>query len=58
MTHLDQLKDLETFWNEFETTGALRNESYQRLMAIEARDNVFPDIDPGLWARRGLEPGK
>jgi 1,4-alpha-glucan branching enzyme len=53
MTHLDQLKELETLWSEYETTGALRAEAYQRLIDIEGRDNIFPDIDPGLWARRG-----
>lgn len=52
MTHLEQLKALETLWHEFETTLALREDSYQRLIEIEKRDNVFPDIDPGLWARR------
>lgn len=58
MTHLDQLKELETVWNEFETTGALRAETYQRLLDIERRDNIFPDIDPGLWAQREPVAGK
>jgi 1,4-alpha-glucan branching enzyme len=52
MTHLDQLKELESLWNEFETTGALREDAQLRLIDIENRDNVFADIDPGLWARR------
>jgi 1,4-alpha-glucan branching enzyme len=58
MTHLDQLKELESLWSEFENSGALIPDSYQRLSALEARDNIFPDIDPGLWARRELETGK
>jgi 1,4-alpha-glucan branching enzyme len=55
MTHLDQLKELESLWNEFETTGALRGDAEQRLIEIENRDNIFADIDPGLWARREVE---
>ena len=52
LTHLDQLHALETVWNEFETTGGLGPDAHERLRSIEVRDNIFPDIDPGLWARR------
>jgi 1,4-alpha-glucan branching enzyme len=52
MTHLDQLKTIESVWLEFETTSGLSPEGHQKLRAIEDRDNIFPDIDPGLWAKR------
>jgi 1,4-alpha-glucan branching enzyme len=55
-THLEQLKVLESVWNEFATTGGLGPDAHGRLHAIEDRDNIFPDIDPGLWARRVM-PG-
>jgi 1,4-alpha-glucan branching enzyme len=51
-THLDQLKAVESVWHQFETTAGLSHEAYERLRAIEDRDNIFPDIDPGLWAKR------
>ena len=52
LTHLDQLKSLESLWNEFEVINGLSNDSLQKLIAIEDRDNIFPAIDPGLWAKR------
>ena len=52
MTHLDQLKELENLWNEFAMTSGLGADSNAALVAIENRDNIFPDIDPGLWAQR------
>ncbi len=53
-THLDQLKAVESIWHEFELTAGLTADAQQRLRAIEDRDNIFPDIDPGLWAKRDL----
>ena len=51
-THLSQLKTVETVWHEFQSTGGLSPDGHQRLRAVEDRDNIFPDIDPGLWAKR------
>jgi 1,4-alpha-glucan branching enzyme len=54
-THLDQFKELEAIWHEFEKNGAITPHCHRRLVAIENRDNIFPDIDPGLWATRESE---
>jgi 1,4-alpha-glucan branching enzyme len=53
-THLQQLKTIESVWHEFETTGGLSGDGHQKLRAIEDRDNIFPDINPGLWAKREI----
>ena len=37
---------------DLESTGAITAAQETRLAEIERRDNVFPDIDPGLWVSR------
>ncbi len=53
--HLEHFRNLERVWEEFKTTGTLRERTGQELRAIEERDNLFADIDPALWQQR--EPG-
>jgi 1,4-alpha-glucan branching enzyme len=52
LTHLDQFRELERTWDEFTETGSVRPESEERLAAIEERDSLFADVDPGLWSER------
>jgi 1,4-alpha-glucan branching enzyme len=49
LTHKDQFNEIKSMWQTFESTGALTIAQEARLAEIELRDNVFPDIDPGLW---------
>lgn len=51
-THVDQFKDVEKAWDEFASTGSLGPRTEARLREIEARDNIFPDVDPALWKKR------
>lgn len=51
LTHVDQFRDMEDVWKEFQSTGAISAASEARMAAIEERDSVFPDIDPALWAK-------
>lgn len=48
-THNDQFNEMKAIWQAFEANGALSDAETARLVEIERRDNVFPDIDPGLW---------
>lgn len=50
LTHNEQFLELKTMWQAFELDGALNEHQSTRLAAIEERDGIFPDIDPGLWA--------
>jgi 1,4-alpha-glucan branching enzyme len=50
LTHNDQFLELTSIWQAFDHDGALNEHMSTRLAAIEQRDNIFPDIDPGLWA--------
>lgn len=52
-THVEQFRELEQAWEEFSSTGHLTERTEQRLEEIEKRDNLFADIDPGLWTQRG-----
>lgn len=52
LTHLDQFRELEKAWEEFTEKRSLSAENEEQLAAIEARDNIFPDVDPGLWVKR------
>ena len=52
LTHMDQFRDVGRAWDEFAAKGSLIPETEQRLEEIEQRDNLFADIDPGLWASR------
>lgn len=51
-THAEQFRDVDQAWEEFAATGELGERNEKRLQAIEQRDNIFADVDPGLWARR------
>ncbi|HEX4004570.1 MAG TPA: 1,4-alpha-glucan branching protein domain-containing protein [Acidobacteriaceae bacterium] len=53
LTHMDQFRELERFWAEFMETGTLRPASGERLAAIEERDGLFGEVDPGLWSEQG-----
>lgn len=50
LTHNDQFLELKGIWQAFETDGALNEHMAARLAEIERRDNIFPEIDPALWA--------
>jgi 1,4-alpha-glucan branching enzyme len=50
LTHNDQFLELKSIWQAFELDGALNEHQSARLAEIELRDNIFPDIDPALWA--------
>jgi 1,4-alpha-glucan branching enzyme len=50
LTHNDQFLELKSIWQAFEHDDALNEHMSTRLAAIEERDSIFPDIDPGLWA--------
>jgi 1,4-alpha-glucan branching enzyme len=49
-THHRQFSLLKSLWESFEGTGSLSQEQQRQLHEIEARDSVFPDLDPGWWA--------
>lgn len=49
-THLDQFRTLIHAWRKFESTNEIPPEEQTNLAMIEARDNIFPDIKPELWA--------
>jgi 1,4-alpha-glucan branching enzyme len=50
-THNDQFNEVKTIWQTFESTGTVTVAQEGRLNEIERRDSVFPDINPGLWAK-------
>ncbi len=50
LTHNEQFIELKTIWQAYEQNGSLNEHQTGRLAAIEERDSIFPDIDPGLWA--------
>ena len=50
LTHNEQFGELKAIWQSYEQNGSLNEYQSGRLAAIEERDSVFPDIDPGLWA--------
>ncbi len=49
-THHDQFNELKAIWQSFEGAGSLTPEQEQRLAAIEHRDSIFAEIDPGCWS--------
>jgi 1,4-alpha-glucan branching enzyme len=51
-THLDQFSVVERAWKEFADQGSLTLQMEKKLVVVEERDNLFAEIDPGLWARR------
>jgi 1,4-alpha-glucan branching enzyme len=48
-THLDQFRALLDGWRHYESTGEIPVESQHRLEEIEARDSIFPTLDPEMW---------
>lgn len=50
--HVCYVKEIESVWRAFEPNRSLTPEWERRLREVEDRDNIFPEIDPGLWARR------
>jgi len=55
LTHNDQFLELKTIWQAFEQDGHLNQHMTDRLAEIEHRDNIFPNIDPCLWAAGAAE---
>jgi 1,4-alpha-glucan branching enzyme len=49
LTHNDQFNDIKAIFQRFESTSNITPEQETRLAEIELRDNIFLDIDPGLW---------
>ena len=49
-THMDQFNELESIYQHLESHGSITPEEEARLVAIEVRDSIFPDIDPDFWA--------
>jgi 1,4-alpha-glucan branching enzyme len=50
LTHNDQFLEMKTIWEAFAHDASLNEYMSTRLAEIEARDGIFPDIDPCLWA--------
>jgi 1,4-alpha-glucan branching enzyme len=48
-THNDQFNELKSIWQTFDSTAAISPQQDDRLAAIELRDSIFADIDPGFW---------
>ncbi len=60
-THNDQFNEVKAIWQSFEANGSISEEQETRLTAIELRDSVFPDVEPGFWvtgAREVREGGR
>ena len=56
LTHNDQFLELKTIWEAFERDQQLNQHMQSRLAAIEERDNIFPGIDPSMWATGACNP--
>jgi 1,4-alpha-glucan branching enzyme len=50
LTHNDQFLELKSIWQAFARDAILTDQQAARLAEIELRDNIFPDLDPTLWA--------
>ncbi len=50
LTHNDQFLEMKGIWQSYETAGSLNEHQQARLEAIELRDGIFAEIDPGFWA--------
>jgi 1,4-alpha-glucan branching enzyme len=50
LTHNDQFLEMKGIWQAFEQDGSLNEHQRSRLEAIELRDGIFAEIDPGFWA--------
>jgi 1,4-alpha-glucan branching enzyme len=50
-THNDQFNELKGYYWSFDTYGSILPDYEARLVEIEQRDNIFPDLDPSLWVQ-------
>ena len=50
-THNDQFAELKAMWESLGVNEQLEDMQLARLTEIETRDPMFPEIDPGLWAK-------
>ena len=49
-THMDQFNELKSILQHLESNQAITPEQQERLVSIEERDSIFPDINPDFWA--------
>jgi len=54
-THYEQFNDLKQIWETIEANATLTEQQQRRLAAIEERDSIFREIDPGMWAEGARE---
>ena len=52
VVHTDQFNQAHAIWKHWEEHGAITEQQLADLAYLEERDSIFPDIDPGLWAKR------
>jgi 1,4-alpha-glucan branching enzyme len=50
LTHNDQFLEMKGIWQAYEKACSLNEHQQARLEAIEQRDGIFAEIDPGFWA--------
>jgi 1,4-alpha-glucan branching enzyme len=50
LTHNDQFLEMKGIWQSYESAGSLNEHQQARVEAIEQRDGIFAEIDPGFWA--------
>ena len=50
LTHNEQFLEMKAIWQTFAEAGVLDQQQSARLAAIQLRDGVFPNLDPGYWA--------
>jgi 1,4-alpha-glucan branching enzyme len=56
-THHQQFTELQEMWQAYDAADSLDLRQTNRLIEIESRDGVFPEIDPGLWVLGAREVG-
>jgi len=47
---MDQFNELKSILQHLESNQAITPEQQERLVSIEERDSIFPDINPDFWA--------
>jgi 1,4-alpha-glucan branching enzyme len=55
LTHNEQFLEMKQIWQSYEKDGVLNEHQAARLQAINERDGIFPDIDPGFWVAGAKE---
>ena len=55
LTHNDQFLEMKGIWQAFEADGVLNEHQTLRLEAINLRDGIFAEIDPGFWVEGSHE---